>query len=107
MGALGMPGQGELHEEFVGVPPELLKVGAHAGGTFYELSAFYDAIRRSPSTEGAPVAEVDVIQGVVAVAIGLAAQLSIEQGRPVMLWDFLQEHAAFRSTYFGLFDSKA
>jgi myo-inositol 2-dehydrogenase / D-chiro-inositol 1-dehydrogenase len=54
-------------------------VGAHHGASFLEHAAFRDAIRSG----GAPKVTVD--DGVLSVAMGVAAHRSIDEGRPVTL----------------------
>ncbi|CAJ1363771.1 unnamed protein product, partial [Effrenium voratum] len=61
------------------VPQDLAEAGYHEGATFYELSAFLDAIR---SKQPAPVSARD---GKMAVLMGVAAQRSIALGQPVRI----------------------
>ena len=61
----------------VPVDREILEAGFHHGATYYQHLAFLKAVRSG----GAP--EVDVRAGLLAVAIGCAAQQSIAEGRPV------------------------
>jgi predicted dehydrogenase len=65
--------------ETVPVPVEerILKAGFHHGATYFEHRAFLAAIR-----EGRPPA-VSVQDGLLAVAVGLAAERSIQERRPV------------------------
>ena len=63
----------------VPVDEALLKAGGHHGSTYFEHQAFLRAIR----TGGAP--EVGVRDGLLAVAMGVAAERSIERGQPVEL----------------------
>ena len=66
----------------VGVEEAIEKAGYHHGATYYELTALQRAI-----VEGnAP--EVTAMDGLRAVAMGLAAQRSIEEGRPVLMGEF-------------------
>lgn len=66
----------------VPVPEAALKVGSHHGASYYQHLDFQRALR-----EGKP-AKVSAWDGLVAVAMGLAAQRSIQEGRPVMMSEF-------------------
>ena len=63
----------------VAVPEEVLKAGFHHGASYYQHLDFQRAVR-----EGTP-AKVSARDGLMGVAIGVAAQLSIEEGRPVAM----------------------
>jgi len=63
----------------VTVDEKILKAGFHHGSTYYEHLYFQRAIR-----EGRP-AEVSVGDGLLAVAVGQAAELSIQTRQPVEL----------------------
>lgn len=71
------PAEGERTSETIEVPAEILAAGYHHGSTYYELRSFLGAIRG----EHAP--EVTVADGRRAVMIGVAAHLSIDEGRVV------------------------
>ena len=91
----------ETHETHV--DPSLLAAGFHEGATFYELRAFAAACAASAgaasagaSTGGAAGAQAAVVRadvtledGLAAVAIGVAAELSIKEGRSVALAEVL------------------
>lgn len=66
----------------VSISDDVLQPGSHGGALYYELVDFQRAVR-----EGAPAA-VSARDGMKAVAIGLAAQRSIEEGRVVHLAEF-------------------
>ena len=68
-----------LRIEHIAVPAELLAAGNHHGSTYYEHLGFQRAIRN-----GTPP-EVTVEDGLMAVAMGLAAERSIAERRPVDL----------------------
>jgi predicted dehydrogenase len=68
-----------VRSERVAVDPELLAAGFHHGATWYQHGAFLRAIR----TGSAP--EVGVRDGLLAVALGLAAERSARERRPVAL----------------------
>ena len=66
----------------VPVREEVLKAGFHHGASYYQHLAFQRAIRQG----GAP--QVSAEDGLKAVAMGLAAHRSIEEGRPVLMSEF-------------------
>ena len=66
-----------LAREIVPVDPRLLEAGAHHGATFYQHQRFFEMIQ----TGGRP--EVSLEDGMKAVAIGLAAERSAQEGRPI------------------------
>ncbi len=70
--------------EAVEVPVDeaIEKAGYHHGATYYELLAFQGAII------GGSAPEVTAMDGLRAVAMGLAAQRSIEEGRPVLMREY-------------------
>jgi predicted dehydrogenase len=71
-----------LESTHVPVEERILKAGFHHGSTYFEHRAFQEAVRsRRP-------AEVSVHDGLRAVALGLAAELSIRERRPVELAEF-------------------
>jgi predicted dehydrogenase len=59
------------------VDPEILAAGHHHGSTYYQHLAFLNALREG----GAP--EVGARDGLLAVAMGVAAERSIHEGRPI------------------------
>lgn len=65
--------------ETVHIPVDgnLLAAGAHHGATYYEHLGFIRAVR-----EGAPP-DVTAHDGLMAVAMGVAAEISVSEGRPV------------------------
>jgi predicted dehydrogenase len=67
----------EERREHVPVPPQILAAGHHHGSTYYQHLAFLKALREG----GLP--EVSVRDGLLAVAIGVAAERSIRERRPV------------------------
>ncbi len=68
-----------LETQQVPIDPRVLEAGFHHGSTFFEHLAFQRAIR-----EGLPP-EVSVRDGLLAVALGLAAERSAAEHRPVEL----------------------
>ncbi len=68
--------------ETVTVDEKILKVGHHHGSTYYEHLSFLKAVKnRTP-------AEVSLEDGLRAVAIGEAAELSIKENRVVLMSEF-------------------
>ena len=59
------------------VPPELLAAGHHHGSTWYQHQAFLAALRAGTAPE------VSLDDGLRAVAMGIAAERSVAEGRPV------------------------
>ncbi len=68
----------DVRQEHVPVAAELLAAGAHHGSTFYQHAAFAAAARTG-------TAGVTAHDGLMAVAMGVAAERSIEEGRPVTM----------------------
>ena len=66
----------------IDVPEDAAKAGYHHGASYYQHLAFQRALR-----DGTPP-EVSARDGQIAVAMGLAAQRSIEQGRTVTMSEF-------------------
>ena len=64
-------------------PSAIQKTGAHGGSTYYEHLAFYEAIRN-----GTPP-PVSAEEGFMAVAVGVAVELSVRTGQPVFMKDIL------------------
>ena len=58
--------------------------GLHDGSSYVEHQKFRDAVL------GVAPPEVSLLDGLVSVAIGAAAHRSIDEGRPVMLDEFLR-----------------
>jgi predicted dehydrogenase len=67
----------------VPVDETAMAAGSHHGATYYEHVAFQRAIR-----DGGPV-EVSIHDGLMAVAVGQAAELSLQRGRAVELEEVL------------------
>ncbi len=66
----------------VTVPDTVQRAGSHHGATYYELLDFQRAVREGQS------AQVTALDGLRAVAMGLAAQRSIDESRPVLMSEF-------------------
>ncbi len=73
---------GESRTEIVPVDPDVLAAGNHHGSTYFEHLAF----RRAMLEGTAP--EVGLADGLKAVAMGLAAERSIKERRPVEMAEF-------------------
>jgi predicted dehydrogenase len=69
----------QVTREIIPVPAAALEAGAHFGATFYQHRAFLDAI-----LNGAPI-KVTADDGMKAVAIGAAAEISAREKRVVEL----------------------
>lgn len=59
--------------------PAVAHAGFHFGASYVEVARFCDAVRNGTKPE------VGVIDGLWSVAMGVAAHVSIDQGRPVLL----------------------
>jgi myo-inositol 2-dehydrogenase/D-chiro-inositol 1-dehydrogenase len=75
--AVGIRDGRHFEKRHVSVDQDVLEAGFHHGATYYQHEAFLHAIR-----SGSPP-DVDVRAGLLAVAIGDAAQQSIAEGRPI------------------------
>ena len=69
-------------KETIGVDEKILVAGHHHGSTYYEHQSFIKAIRDNS------LPEVSLNDGLMAVAIGEAAELSIKEGRVVEMSEF-------------------
>ncbi|MGF7149650.1 putative dehydrogenase [Sphingomonas zeicaulis] len=69
----------QVEREMVDVDAAVLAAGSHHGATFHQHEAFARAVR------GEGPVEVTARDGLKAVAIGAAAELSAQEGRAVML----------------------
>ncbi len=69
----------KVEVEHVETDEAAMKAGSHHGATFFQLSAFHNAL----ITGGAPV--VSALDGLRSVQMGAAAHESIETGLPVLL----------------------
>ncbi len=77
--AIGDRASGQVQRLRVEMDAQLLQLGGHYGATFGELTRFCAAIRSGSAPE------VGAIDGLRSVAMGVAAQMSIEQGRAVLM----------------------
>ena len=69
-------------KETIAVDPKILEAGNHHGSTYYEHQSFISAIRNNTKPE------VSLNDGLIAVAIGEAAEISIKEGRVVQMSEF-------------------
>ena len=76
---IGFRKDNRTHNETVEVDEKILKVGSHHGSTYYEHLSFLEAIKNNTSPE------VSLEDGLRAVAIGEAAEISIKENRVVMM----------------------
>ncbi len=79
---IGLRESEKAKKETIAVDEQILAVGHHHGSTFYEHQSFIKAIRANS------LPEVSLNDGLVAVAIGEAAELSIKEGRVVEMNEF-------------------
>ena len=79
---IGMREDQTALRENITVDPKILEVGHHHGSTYYEHKSFINAIRNNTKPE------VSLNDGLVAVAIGEAAEISIKEGRVVQMSEF-------------------
>ena len=79
---IGLRESGKAKKETIAVDKQILAAGHHHGSTFYEHQSFIKAIRSNT------LPEVSLNDGLVAVAIGEAAELSIKEGRVVEMNEF-------------------
>ncbi len=70
---------GSVEKVTIKVDEKVQKAGFHHGATYFQHLAFLDAIRRGSAPS------VSVADGLLAVAMGIAAQTSIEESRRVEL----------------------
>ncbi len=73
----------EIRSETIAVDPAILTAGSHHGSTFVEHQRLREAI-----LAGGPP-EVSARDGLLAVAMGVAAERSISEGRPIELAELL------------------
>ena len=79
---IGMREEQTALRENITVDPKILEVGHHHGSTYYEHKSFINAIRNNTKPE------VSLNDGLIAVAIGEAAEISIKEGRVVQMSEF-------------------
>jgi len=79
---IGMREDQTALRENITVDPKILEVGHHHGSTYYEHKSFINAIRNNTKPE------VSLNDGLIAVAIGEAAEISIKEGRVVQMSEF-------------------
>eukprot|EP00298_Acanthocystis_sp_HF-20_P000083 c10099_g1_i1.p1 GENE.c10099_g1_i1~~c10099_g1_i1.p1 ORF type:complete len:380 (-),score=159.79 c10099_g1_i1:25-1143(-) len=79
-----LPPKHEKHLEQVKLPvsQSLKDIGYHEGSTYFELCGFFDAIRTKKNPE------VGVVDGVKAVMMGIAAEISAKEKRVVRMSEF-------------------
>ena len=79
---IGLRG-GKTHIENIEVDKKILEAGHHHGSTYYEHLAFLKAIESNSDPE------VSLEDGLIAVAVGEAAEQSIKQGRLINLEEII------------------
>ena len=73
----------KTHIENIEVDKKILEAGHHHGSTYYEHLAFLKAIENNSDPE------VSLEDGLIAVAVGEAAEQSIKQGRLINLEEII------------------
>ena len=81
--SIGLRNSDRITSEIIEVDKEILEAGSHHGSTFYEHIGFINAIRNNTAPE------VSLDDGLKAVAIGQAAEISIKENRVVNLSELL------------------
>ena len=79
---IGFREKNKIINETVNVDEKILKAGHHHGSTYYEHLSFLKAVKNNT------LAEVSLEDGLRAVAIGEAAELSIKENRVVQMSEF-------------------
>ena len=79
---IGMRVEQTALKENIKVDPKIHDAGHHHGSTYYEHTSFINAIRNNTESE------VSLRDGLIAVAIGEAAEKSIKEGRVVQMSEF-------------------
>ena len=79
---IGMRKDQIASRENISVDPKIHDAGHHHGSTYYEHTSFINAIRNNTKPE------VSLNDGLIAVAIGEAAEKSIKEGRVVQMSEF-------------------
>ncbi len=75
--------EGKTHMEKIEVDKKIIEAGHHHGSTYYEHLAFLNAIKNSSNPE------VSLHDGLIAVAVGEAAEQSIKEGRLINLKEII------------------
>ncbi len=76
---LGLRGNVEIFKETISVDEKILKAGHHHGSTYFEHLAFIRALNSNF------IPEVSLDDGLKAVAIGQAAEISVKEKRSVLM----------------------
>ena len=76
---IGLRENNSTTKETIAVDAKILEAGHHHGSTYYEHQSFIKAIRNNTQPE------VSLNDGLIAVAIGEAAEISIKEGRVVQM----------------------
>ena len=79
---IGFRENNKIINETVNVDEKILNAGHHHGSTYYEHLSFLKAVKNNT------LAEVSLEDGLRAVAIGEAAELSIKENRVVQMSEF-------------------
>ncbi len=79
---MGMRNTTTIITDNIELDKKILAAGHHHGSTYYEHLAFYDAIKNNK------LPEVSLKDGLMSVAIGQAAELSIKENRVIKMSEF-------------------
>ena len=79
---MGMRNSSTIITDDIEVDKKILMAGNHHGSTYFEHLAFYDAIKNNT------LPDVSLKDGLMSVAIGQAAELSIKENRVIKMSEF-------------------
>ena len=79
---MGMRNSSTIITDDIEVDKKILMAGHHHGSTYFEHLAFYDAIKNNT------LPDVSLEDGLMSVAIGQAAELSIKENRVIKMSEF-------------------
>ena len=79
---IGMRNSSTIITDNIEVDKKILAAGHHHGSTYFEHLAFYDAIKNNT------LPDVSLEDGLMSVAIGQAAELSIKENRVIKMSEF-------------------
>ena len=79
---MGMRNSSTIITDDIEVDKKILMAGHHHGSTYFEHLAFYDAIKNNTQPD------VSLEDGLMSVAIGQAAELSIKENRVIKMSEF-------------------
>jgi len=77
-------------KESTPVAERLREAGYHEGSTYWEHVNFYQCISKDED-DASRLADVALQDGLMAVMVGAAAELSVKEGRPIMMSELVQD----------------